>query len=51
MLQSNKIVKLKNLTTSLFPVGQVLPQESEAYSSSTNWELVKLVSNCTNMDG
>ena len=27
MLQSNKFVKLENLTTSLFPVGQVLPKE------------------------
>ena len=50
MLQSNKFVKLENMTTSLFPVGQVLPQESEVYSSGTIWELVKLVSNCTNMD-
>ena len=50
MLQSNKFVKLENMTTSLFPVGQVLPQESEVYSSGTIWELVKLVGNCTNMD-
>ena len=50
MLQSNKFVKLDNLTTSLFPVAQMLPKESVADSSSTNWELVKLVSNCTNMD-
>ena len=50
MLQSNKFVKLDNLTTSLFPVAQMLPKGSVADSSSTNWELVKLVSNCTNMD-
>ena len=28
MLRSNKLVELDNLTTSLFPVAQVLPKES-----------------------